>query len=588
MKTSNAYISTLQYLGKMWPRRIQIDENNWIQTKDECKIKAMHLVVPMIFVNQDQYEIIKEPKNGVKLCSRAESLPRWIPASMIAGYFGYSESGINKAVRAFGRPYMWATEFENVHSTWKYIERPIRVDGHEYQCIESYYQNHKPDPKDMSNQAVAERMKLMKKGVWQKFTHAENSDELLNLLVSTYPNNLVAIKTDVYWGFDAKRGGENQLANILMEIRSDVIHVMKRQLIYDWNIHGLWSSYNTGFLPSPWVRSEHLKHLTFGGSTAIQTQCLTMNPDHKYLDLVLQHREPTNIKNLPGQFNETNLGQGFGYAESGYKTAFRLAKQLELPPNFALLCKTQIRSRGIEEFLRRTQNSNRCYINVVNSIGFAFDTESQPDYIYFIEGNRMHEFDGHLTNMLGLIFAAYVQSGCKMLVLAEIGAGAFSALFPGCLPGNSEAYLTNHFYPCLRRMWQSLKIAPTTILLIGKPSDLSMNELKSVCAGANILACGRFPEVVTQHVRFDTITGHSSLHEFTDAPQHMQHRVECYQLSDALFVNAWDPHSVVGNGNFNDNSLDGHFGRYTDMGPMSFYPTNPDIRIVDAKAILAY
>jgi len=60
-----------------------------------------------------------------------------------------------------------------------------------------------------------------------------------------------------------------------------------------------------------------------------------------------------------------------------------------------------------------------------------------------------------------------------------------------------------------------------------------------------------------------------------------------YQLSDALFVNAWDPHSVVGNGNYNDNSLDGHIGRFTDMAPMSFYPTNPDIRIVDAKAVLA-
>jgi len=62
----------------------------------------------------------------------------------------------------------------------------------------------------------------------------------------------------------------------------------------------------------------------------------------------------------------------------------------------------------------------------------------------------------------------------------------------------------------------------------------------------------------------------------------------CYQLSDALFVNAWDPHSVVGNGNSNDNSLDGWIGRFTDMAPMSFQPTNPDIPIIDAKSILGY
>jgi hypothetical protein len=61
---------------------------------------------------------------------------------------------------------------------------------------------------------------------------------------------------------------------------------------------------------------------------------------------------------------------------------------------------------------------------------------------------------------------------------------------------------------------------------------------------------------------------------------------ECYQLADALFVNAWDPHSIVGNGNFNDNSLDGFIGRYTDMSPMSFHPTNPNIQVLDAHMIL--
>ena len=167
------------------------------------------------------------------------------------------------------------------------------------------------------------------------------------------------------------------------------------------------------------------------------------------------------------------------------------------------------------------------------------------------------------------MFAAYIESGCRMLILAEIGAGAFSLLFPGCSEGNSEEYLAKHFYPCLRTVWQGLNVAPTTILLTGDPSALSIEQLQSACANATILGCGRFPHVVTQHVRFDKITRKSSLHTFTDPPPDMC-RTECYQLSDALFVNAWDPHSVVGNGNSNDNSLDGFIGRYTDMAPMSF------------------
>jgi len=568
----------------MWPRRIKIDEDNWILTKDECVIKAMRLEVPMIFVNKDQYEIIKETKNNVKLCSRAESLPRWTPATRIAGYFGYTESGINKAVKAFRGPYMWATEFENVHTTWNYTERPIRVDGHEYECIESYYQAHKPHHGDRSQKAQDKRMTVMKKGVWQKFTNAENSDNLLNLLVSTHPHQLVAVKRDAYWGFDPKLGGDNQLANILMQLRSEAIQVMKRQLRYDWNIDGLWSSYNPPFLPSPWVLSEHKNHLISEGSTAMHAQCLTMHPDHKYLDLVLQHREPTNIKNLQGQFDMANLSKKFGYAESGYKTAFRLAKQQEIPPNFALLCKTQIRNAQVDKFMRVTQSSKKCYINVVNAIGFAFDTESQPDYIYFIAGGRMQEFDSHLQNMFRLIFAAHVLSGCKVLVLSQIGGGAFSALFPGCTPADSRAYLADHFNPCLHTVWQSLHTHPSIIMLIGDPTPLSVDLLRSACPTATVLACGLFPDVVTQHVQLDPNTGSFSLHHFTNAPQDKRHT---YQLSDALFVNAWDPHSVVGNGNFNDRSLDGFIGRYTDMAPMSFYPTNPDIRIVDAKAVLA-
>ena len=46
-------------------------------------------------------------------------------------------------------------------------------------------------------------------------------------------------------------------------------------------------------------------------------------------------------------------------------------------------------------------------------------------------------------------------------------------------------------------------------------------------------------------------------------------------LETTLFVNAWDPYSIVGNGNAGDQSLDGFFGRSTAMGLMSWPGTNP-------------
>ena len=39
-----------------------------------------------------------------------------------------------------------------------------------------------------------------------------------------------------------------------------------------------------------------------------------------------------------------------------------------------------------------------------------------------------------------------------------------------------------------------------------------------------------------------------------------------YDQSQTLFINAWDPWSVVGNGNASDNSLDGYVGRSSNVG----------------------
>ena len=49
-------------------------------------------------------------------------------------------------------------------------------------------------------------------------------------------------------------------------------------------------------------------------------------------------------------------------------------------------------------------------------------------------------------------------------------------------------------------------------------------------------------------------------------------------LDNVLFVNAWDPWSIVGNGNASDPSLDGYFGRSTAMSLLCWPLTNPYIQ----------
>jgi len=46
-------------------------------------------------------------------------------------------------------------------------------------------------------------------------------------------------------------------------------------------------------------------------------------------------------------------------------------------------------------------------------------------------------------------------------------------------------------------------------------------------------------------------------------------------LNDALFINAWDCWSVPGNGNNQDNSLDGFIGGNTQIGINGTSLTNP-------------
>ncbi len=156
--------------------------------------------------------------DALGLGSLARDLPGWAPHEVIASALGFGTRGIETALSLTGgRPYVWATEFENVHSFWTFNEEPVVVDGARHACIETYYHAQKPRPFD-AQAWDSRRVDVMRAGLQVKFARAD----LRALLLATQDHPLVAIKPDRFWGVDARVGGENMLARLLEEIRHEI------------------------------------------------------------------------------------------------------------------------------------------------------------------------------------------------------------------------------------------------------------------------------------------------------------------------------------------------------------------------------
>jgi predicted NAD-dependent protein-ADP-ribosyltransferase YbiA (DUF1768 family) len=118
-----------------------------------------------------------------------------------------------------GAPYLWATEFENVHDIWVYKEPEITVRDKRYANSETFYHAQKPLDNAWDEW---ENVKddVMREGIRAKLA----SDPSLHaLLCATQGHPLLAIKNDEYWGFHPHKGGLNRLAQLWMELRAEFL-----------------------------------------------------------------------------------------------------------------------------------------------------------------------------------------------------------------------------------------------------------------------------------------------------------------------------------------------------------------------------
>jgi hypothetical protein len=238
-------------------------------------------------------------------------------------------------------------------------------------------------------------------------------------------------------------------------------------------------------------------------------------------------REPVNIK-FERLYDKARLLDSFGYEESGYQTYFN--KNNKLAPNIGVLTKANVRTER-----PKTRNRPNAYddadVWIYHAVGAALDSVSQPDYLFYVKDKEPADVEAGLLafyrSVFAKIFAAARSIKVGGVVMSLVGADAFAALYPGG-PSAMHNEVWIPAFEAARALGANTGIQ---IRVIGK-------NLKSTPAGKHMIDSygmagkGEYPSFL-----------------FGDAV-----------WRSWMIVNAWDCHSLPGNGNFSDGSLDGFVG----------------------------
>jgi hypothetical protein len=231
---------------------------------------------------------------------------------------------------------------------------------------------------------------------------------------------------------------------------------------------------------------------------------------------LVTEREPCNI-NMRHIYYENDLENQFGWRYGAYQHS----TTDQLMPNIAIYCYTTVwRPSGYKK------------VHVINLVGYAFDCMEQPDYQYF----KTKPHDHVLKKYHEVWHKAFVaaldlkkQGKIDKIKIFNVGGGAFAGLF-------QEDFIEQIFEPTFLDFLPFFQKAGIEVL--------GYNQEMQRFDG------GFIPDTLDTDV----------------------------DMEKTLYVNAWDPWSMIGNGNERDSSLDGHWGRCSNMAVLGWSLTNPAIK----------
>jgi hypothetical protein len=229
---------------------------------------------------------------------------------------------------------------------------------------------------------------------------------------------------------------------------------------------------------------------------------------------VFREREPTNI-GMRRPYDPQKLESTFGHAHGAYQESC----PGKLMPNIAVKCQTPVKIPSSGDII---------LVWVINLIGAAFDCPQQPDYQHFCRNEVDNSSVVHL-----------LKPFCKNVNLEELKTFYYKVWL--------KAFEAVHQDPRLT----TLKVAgvgSNNFSPFYQEQDF-MNQIQNPIIDKLKL---RFPDVTVETLNYFIPQGFS-----TETSE---------KLQKTLFVNAWDPWSMAGNGNSKDNSLDGYWGRSSCIG----------------------
>ena len=232
--------------------------------------------------------------------------------------------------------------------------------------------------------------------------------------------------------------------------------------------------------------------------------------------IMVKQREPCNISMRRIYFKE-KLQEMFGWKYGAYKNS----TPDKLMPNIAIYCYATL--------LKPTGN---LLVHVINLVGYAFDEMHQPDYVFFMARPIEHLVDKYHKMWKKALCAALdlkKQGKIDKIKIFNVGGGAFAGPF-------FDRFIETIFEPSFLPLIPFFKNAGIDVL----GYDIQNREFNG----------GYIPQIL-----------------LTDN-----------DVEHTLYVNAWDPWSLIGNGNNRDMSLDGHWGRCSNMAVLGWSETNPYIQ----------